>query len=342
MTNRATAIYAFEALDEMLDLVPLAGRRALDRAGKKLSLAAWRSLPLEARRAIVDAGTRAEVPVASVCAALVGATPPPVDIVAPPEPDIALPSLVQSALGAERILDDAAWRALSPLARFALASLASRGRAESLALAYDELLRGGEVSRLRGGEVPSAARGVAGIFVGGASRRMGGTPKGLLLLPSGRTIIDALADAARAAGLEVVLVGRHPAYAALPFPVLDDAPGTAGPLAGLVALLTYAGARTCVALACDAPFVTTPLLQRLLDAPPAIAVAPRGSRGWEPFCARYASADALPVLARLHAEGHSRLQTILDALPATELPLSEGDAHALRDWDTPEDIRRDR
>jgi len=140
MTDRAAGTYAFEAIDATLDLVPLAGRRALDRAGKKLSLDAWRALTLDARRAIVDAGTRAEVPVAYVCAALVEASPAPAEIVAPPEPDAAsLPALVRSALGAERALDAAAWRGLTPLARFALASLASRSRSVSLSLAYDEL-----------------------------------------------------------------------------------------------------------------------------------------------------------------------------------------------------------
>lgn len=141
MTLRATATYAFEAIDDMLDLVPLAGRRALDRAAKKISLAGWRTLSLEARRAIVDAGARAEVPVASVRAALLAATPPPVDLVASPEPDaVTVPTRVQSALGVERPIDDVAWRALTPLDRFALASLASRSRSESLLHAYDELI----------------------------------------------------------------------------------------------------------------------------------------------------------------------------------------------------------
>jgi len=189
--------------------------------------------------------------------------------------------------------------------------------------------------------ISASTRGVAGIFVGGASRRMGGTPKGLLRLRSGRTIVEELADAAHAAALEVVLVGRHPAYAALPFRSLGDAPGGRGPVAGLVALLTYAGDRTSVALACDAPFVTTALLARLLDEPAAIAVAPRGRHGWEPFCARFASAEALPEVARLHHAAISRLQDILDALSTRTLQLSEEDARALRDWDSPEDVAHD-
>lgn len=184
-------------------------------------------------------------------------------------------------------------------------------------------------------------RGVAGIFVGGASRRMGGAPKGLLRLRSGRTIVEELASAAHDAGLDVVLVGRHAAYAELALPMLDDAPGRAGPLAGLVALLRHAGERTSVALACDAPFVTSELLARLMSAPAAVAVAPRDMHGWEPFCARYASARALPEVVRLHAAGHSRLQDVFDALPTNRLTLSELELRALRDWDSPEQVARD-
>lgn len=185
------------------------------------------------------------------------------------------------------------------------------------------------------------ARGVAGIFVGGASRRMGGAPKGLLTVTPGRTVLDVLTESARAAGLEVVLVGRHPAYAALPHLTLDDAPGGHGPVAGLVSLLRHAGDRMSVSLACDAPFVSSALLIRLLAAPAAVALAPRGPRGWEPFCARYTSADALPELSRLHAAGHTRLQDVLDSLETSVFELTESDAHALRDWDSPADVARD-
>ena len=49
-------VYAFEEIDETLPLVPLAARRALDAAGKKLSLAGWLSLPVARRAVLVEAG----------------------------------------------------------------------------------------------------------------------------------------------------------------------------------------------------------------------------------------------------------------------------------------------
>jgi hypothetical protein len=56
-TVSAVIVYAFEGIDERLDLVPLAGRRALDAAARKVGLEAWRALPLPERRAIVAAGS---------------------------------------------------------------------------------------------------------------------------------------------------------------------------------------------------------------------------------------------------------------------------------------------
>ena len=43
-------LYQFDGISSELELVPLAARRALDRAGRKLSLGAWRHLDHAARR----------------------------------------------------------------------------------------------------------------------------------------------------------------------------------------------------------------------------------------------------------------------------------------------------
>lgn len=182
---------------------------------------------------------------------------------------------------------------------------------------------------------------IAGIFVGGRSRRMGGRPKGNLVLPSGETLVSrwrALFDAAR---VPVVLVGRHEAYASEGLAVVDDAPLAEGielgPLGGLVAFLRHAGARHGVAVACDMPFVSPELLQRLLTAPAAAAVAPRVDGRWEPFFARYDAAAVEPV-AMAHAQAHRlALKDLLDAVSASELPLAPSEAAQLADWDTPED-----
>jgi len=172
---------------------------------------------------------------------------------------------------------------------------------------------------------------LGGVFVGGASRRMG-RPKGLLVGPDGRTLIARAQRALRDAGAEPVLVGRRPEYAALG-PAIDDALPDAGPLAGLVALLEQPGADRVIALACDMPFVTADDLRALL-AVDARVVAPRRDGRWEPLCAVYSSHVAPIARERLEA-GRRSLQGLLDAVGATEAAL---DPDHLNDWDAPEDV----
>ena len=141
-TSEPTTILPFE--DDDLTLMPMAARRALDRAGLKLSLRAWQGLSLLARHAVAALGASPDVDPARVRELLEVARPIPEPIEAPPEPgDDAPPDVLREALGSERPIDAATWSGLSPLARFALASYARRGRADKLATAYDSLVSSG-------------------------------------------------------------------------------------------------------------------------------------------------------------------------------------------------------
>jgi molybdenum cofactor guanylyltransferase len=180
---------------------------------------------------------------------------------------------------------------------------------------------------------------LAGIFVGGASRRMGGVPKGLLSAPggSGETVIARTRRVFAACGVPSVLVGVHEAYGDLGMEVLADAGLNAGPLGGLAALLERVEGGYAVATACDMPFVTEPLVRRLLAAAPAIAVAPKRAGRWEPLFALYDAERARDVVRSRLAAGQLSLQGLLDALAAHELTLVEDEAAQLDDWDSPED-----
>lgn len=116
------SVYRFEEIGDDLSLVPLAGRRALDAAGRKVGLEAWRSLSIEARAAIVEAGAAAVVDGAHVRALLGGVEGTP--LVAEAEPDAMEPPAAVAALG----VSAARWASLTPLDRWALASLARRER----------------------------------------------------------------------------------------------------------------------------------------------------------------------------------------------------------------------
>jgi molybdopterin-guanine dinucleotide biosynthesis protein A len=182
---------------------------------------------------------------------------------------------------------------------------------------------------------------VAGIFVGGASVRMGGRPKGLMPGPGGSSLVDRLRKVLSEAGvLDVVLVGCHPAYGPLGLRALDDRPSSIGPLGGLVSLLRHAsdsGARA-LALACDMPFVPLSLVKRLSLRSDAPVVAPRRNDLWEPLCASYAAEQVLPMALRQATGTDHSLQKLLREAGAVELALEPDEARALTDWDAPEDI----
>jgi len=140
-------------------------------------------------------------------------------------------------------------------------------------------------------------------------------------------------------GVPVVLVGEAGAYEDLGLPVLADEPPGIGPLGGLVALLRHAGTGAALAFACDMPFVSRALVERLLAAPTdAPIVAPRRDARWEPLCARYDAARVLPLALARAASLHHSLQPLLEEAGAAPLPLLPHETDELRDWDSPADV----
>lgn len=186
---------------------------------------------------------------------------------------------------------------------------------------------------------------IAGVFVGGQSRRMGGIPKGLLQPPSGTSVLVTrlVQQLAKAHCNHVVLVGNNLAYSGLGMPCVEDAVVGCGPIAGLLGLARYAAerhARFILALACDMPNVRSSLLRRLmLESPDADALVPQ-RKAWEPLCARYRVEAVIPHLEALLVGNHLRMMNLLDALgPAcVPLPLNPRDDEQLADWDSPLDL----
>lgn len=191
------AVYAFEAIDDTLPLLPLAARRLLDANGRKLSLESWLSLPIDDRRAIVHAGAQGDArpgegPLSEL---LSHAVPPasPVPRIEDPGPD-RVPSPLAEALGPARPLDDARWRALAALDRYALVKCAAKP--DRLGSAYEEIVRGARLTHLSesggarmvavGGKPVTARRAVASAVVRTTQGVVGaigdrGVPKGDVL-----------------------------------------------------------------------------------------------------------------------------------------------------------------
>lgn len=143
----AVTSYSFDVDAERLELIPLAARRALDRAGRKLALSAWQGLPRSQRRALVDLGSAPDVDVTAVARAVDGADPTPAPI--PPlsdPPADAPPAEVVRAFAPHGSLTPAIWTSLSELDRYALAKLAASSDQERQRAAYSEIVGYKQVS----------------------------------------------------------------------------------------------------------------------------------------------------------------------------------------------------
>lgn len=124
----------------------MAARRALDHAGKKVSLRDWKQRPMAWRQQLVTLGSDAVVDVASVVR-LVAEGVPATDLEATGDPSpTVVPEAVRAAFGAERPIPEGTWSALSALDRYALAKVSVKARPERLERAYLEIIGQSAVS----------------------------------------------------------------------------------------------------------------------------------------------------------------------------------------------------
>jgi molybdopterin-guanine dinucleotide biosynthesis protein A len=167
------------------------------------------------------------------------------------------------------------------------------------------------------------------VLAGGASRRMG-APKPAVEL-GGRPLISYPLAAAAQAGLRAVVVAK----ASTPLPSLDVTVWTEPdephhPLLGLVTALERAG-EPVVAVACDQPWLTAALLERVAEAGgPAAALTVDGRL--EPFPARY-EPSALPALRQALEAGASMRATLASLSPRS---LGEVEPDIVAGVNTPE------
>lgn len=190
----------------------------------------------------------------------------------------------------------------------------------------------------------------AAILAGGRATRFGGADKASLVV-GGRRIVDRQLAALAAVASDVRIIANDPArYAALGVPVVPDAIADAGPLGGVHTALLEARHDAVLVLACDLPFVTTAMLERLVresQADEAIdAVVPRGRRGLEPLCAVYRKRGA-PVARRLLDAGERRMTAFLAAMRVRELERdgslgAEDEETLFENVNTPHDYARAR
>ena len=188
------------------------------------------------------------------------------------------------------------------------------------------------------------------MLAGGAARRYGGIPKGLLTV-GGRRILDRVVDAVQAVtGTPPLLIANASDAAAWrsDLKALADARPGLGTLGGIYTAVTAApGPVLCVAW--DMPFVPEALLRVLSDrmatgSYDAVLPESSGRRGLEPLCAIYGPACA-PAIARRLDQGDLMAISFHADVRVGIVPLAEvrrfGDPDELFfNVNTPDDLAR--
>jgi molybdopterin-guanine dinucleotide biosynthesis protein A len=175
----------------------------------------------------------------------------------------------------------------------------------------------------------AAAPPLGAILAGGASRRFG-APK-MLAHVGGVPIVERVASAVRAAGIEAVLIANDfDGFSQLGLRIRGDVIAGAGALAGVHAAVAWAadeGRAGALCIACDLPFVPAPLLSRILrlaveTGADAVMPESEGRRGVEPLCAYY-RASAVDRIASIIRTGERRVHALTTLLATARIPLGE-------------------
>ena len=167
----------------------------------------------------------------------------------------------------------------------------------------------------------------AAILAGGLARRMGGANKAGLRIGNERIIDRQLRLLRQIADPVFIVAGTAEPFLELQIEVVPDVVSGAGPLGGIYTALTASPRERTLIVACDLPYLSLPLLQRLAAASDADLVIPRTERGHEPLCAAWSAACAAPIWRRIQ---NGMLKT---ALVVEELRVEEIGPEVLASWD---------
>ena len=186
------------------------------------------------------------------------------------------------------------------------------------------------------------------ILAGGQSRRMGQNKALLRLEPGGPTLIERVLAAVAPFGPIVLVTNTPETYAFLGLPMVPDAAGGQGPLAGLAAGLAATPAAYNFVLACDMPRLQPALLAAMAGRPRDYDVlvprwtAPDGTEQLETLHAIYSRACG-PALAACLAAGQRRMISFYPAvrvryLDEPELRAVDPQLQSFRNLNTPAEV----
>lgn len=184
------------------------------------------------------------------------------------------------------------------------------------------------------------------ILVGGASRRMGQDKAQLRLGPE--TMLERLTARLSPVASSVTLVGSPRAYLGHSLPTVPDVYEKWGALGGIHAAVLAAETDWSFVIACDLPFVTRDLFERLksfahVSVDAIVPMQPDGRP--QPVCALYRRETCLPEIERLVSAGEHTLRALLTNVRTRYVQFKElGDLPGARNFflnlNTPEDFER--
>ncbi len=145
------------------------------------------------------------------------------------------------------------------------------------------------------------------LLAGGRSARMGRNKALMSLVEGGPTVIELEVERLRRVADEILLVGSDPEpYSFLGLPVVPDEFPNAGSLGGIYSGLRASGNEYALAVACDMPFLSVPLLEHMASLPRDYdALVPRLDEP-EPMHAIYAR-RCVPWMEEKLREGRYRI-----------------------------------
>lgn len=183
----------------------------------------------------------------------------------------------------------------------------------------------------------------AAILAGGKSRRMG---RNKALLPfGGRPLIARVYDTLSPLFEDIFMVTDDPGlFGFIPCPKIPDRVPGKGPISGVDAALRHSNSPFVLVVACDAPFLSSSLLERMAEnTGEADLVIPFGPRGPEPLCAIYGK-GCLPLIEESLRKGDYSIMALIGLLRTREISREEvasvdPDFRSFQNINTPMDFR---
>jgi molybdopterin-guanine dinucleotide biosynthesis protein A len=183
----------------------------------------------------------------------------------------------------------------------------------------------------------------AAILAGGKSSRMGSNKA--LLHFRGKRLITRVYEAVHPLFEDIFLVTGNPGlFDEVPCPKIPDRIPGKGPISGVDAALRHSRNPYVLVVGCDAPFLSTSLLERLAEETgEADLVIPFGPNGPEPLCAVYGK-ECLPLIEESLRTGNNSMMSLVGRLRRREVSREKVAAIdpgflSFRNINSPEDFR---